>query len=130
VKALAIVLAGLLLVTPVSAQERYVRSFEDFGNGFIEKAGPISTALGLDDWDTAAPLLEDLTIWIIESDPEPCYASLWGIAAAWSASSAQLANVMSAGNADPYAIAAVGDFQSRLNIIQQAAISDIDEVCA
>lgn len=121
-KIIALAVAAMLIAAPVAAQTRAVRSFEDWALGFAEKYAPVEVALDEPDWSAAADHLEEMTIWLLEEDPMPCYAGLWGIAAAFSAASTQVA-IANAYGTDAFMVLEMNAFLEELNALQEQITS-------
>ena len=121
-KIIALAIGAVLIAAPVSAQTRYVRPFADFALGFAEKYAPVQVSIDSNDWDSAADHLSDMTIWLLEADPEPCYAGLWGIASAFSAASTQVA-IANAYGTDAFMILEMGSFLEELSALQEQITS-------
>ena len=119
-KILALAIAALLVAAPVAAQTRSVRSFADFAIGFNDRYQPIQLALDTEDWDMAATNLEELTLWLIAEDPEPCYAGLWGVAIAFSAASTQAIIAQSYSTSDVLLVMAMNDFLVDIRTVQDS----------
>ena len=123
-KLLAVVTALVLVAAPATAQTtREVRPFIEYATEVMPRLTEVETYIGLEDYESAMVGLQDLTIWMLEKDPEPCYVGLWGVVIGFAAASAQGTAILlhAPGNLD--LLIENNDFLARVKAVQDVIVS-------